>query len=41
MDEIKKLLGSTDLTQKARGALEAQLRQARQKLEELVRLGLL
>lgn len=39
-DEIKKLLGSGDLTQKARGALELQLRRTRDKLSELERYGL-
>ena len=40
-DKIKKLLRSTDLTQKARAALQAQLRRAKRTLEELESLGLL
>jgi RHS repeat-associated protein len=41
VDKIKKLLGASDLTQKARSGLEAQLRLAQQRLKELEELGLL
>jgi RHS repeat-associated protein len=39
-DEIKKLLGSGDLTRKARGALELQLRRTRDTLSDLEAYGL-
>jgi len=38
-DRIKSMLGSGDLTKKARGALETNLRQANQKLDELRKAG--
>jgi hypothetical protein len=38
-EELKRLLSSGDLTQKARAALERQLRKAKDKLEELEEYG--